>query len=140
MFTFYRSLSRRLVVLTCASLAAGVWGCSDATGPQMTATTISVTSVPSSVARNGRQQFVATGRDAQGNVVEITPTWSVVAGGGAINSLGMFTAGMVLGTFYNTIRATSDGISGFATVEVRFGPLGPLASESIAPITAIPAR
>jgi len=78
------------------------------------------------------QPFVATGRDAHGNLVAITPTWSIVAGGGAINSSsGLFTAGNAAGTFTLTVRATSGSISGFATVIVT-SP-GTLASINVTP-------
>ena len=84
--------------------------------------TITVTPDPATMVVNGTQQFVATGRDADGNVVSISPNWSVVNGGGAINGSGFFTAGAVPGTFSNTVRATSGGISGFATVIVTSSP------------------
>ena len=81
--------------------------------------TIAVTPNPASVAIGGAQQFVATGRDALGNVVAIVPTWSVVNGGGTIASTtGLFTAGTVTGSFANTVRATSGAISATATVDV----------------------
>jgi hypothetical protein len=48
----------------------------------------------------------------------------VVAGGGVINAgSGLFTAGNTPGTFTNTIKATSGGISGFATAIVTAAPL-----------------
>jgi outer membrane protein OmpA-like peptidoglycan-associated protein len=63
--------------------------------------------------------FMATGTDARGyTVAPFTPTWSVVAGGGAINSAGLFTAGTVPGTYRNTIRASSGAAVGYATVTV----------------------
>ncbi|MEP6590601.1 MAG: ice-binding family protein [Gemmatimonadota bacterium] len=80
---------------------------------------VTVTPTPVSMQANGAQQFTATGRDAGGNVVAITPVWSVVNGGGTINAgSGLFTAGAVAGTFANTVRATSGALSGTATVTV----------------------
>lgn len=80
---------------------------------------IVVTPDPASVIVGGTQQFVASGRDADDNVVAIVPVWNLAAGGGALGSVsGIFTAGSVTGPFANTIRATSGGISGFATVRV----------------------
>jgi len=67
---------------------------------------------------NATQQFVAVGKDAEGRIVQITPAWSVVAGGGVIDNAGMFTAGLVAGTFANTVKATDRGVSGFASVIV----------------------
>lgn len=79
------------------------------------------------LAAGGAQQFVATGQDADGNAVSITPTWSVVAGGGSINSSGRFTAGTDGGTFPNTVRASSGSVSGSATVTVTVFATGPAA-------------
>jgi hypothetical protein len=92
--------------------------------------TITVTPNPVTLAITGTQQYAAVGRDAGGNVVAITPTWSVVAGGGAITSAGLFTAGTLLGTFANTVEATSGLVSGHATVTVIAGPL---ASITVSP-------
>ena len=80
--------------------------------------TITVTPNPATVIVNGTQQFVATGRDADNNIVVFAPTWSLVAGGGAIGGSGLFTAGAVTGAFPNTVRAASGAIAGFATVNV----------------------
>lgn len=86
--------------------------------------TITVTPNPATLPISTTQQFTAVGRDAQGNVVAITPVWSVTAGGGSINSsTGVFTAGTTTGTFTNTVRATSGSIFGTATVIVTAGPL-----------------
>jgi hypothetical protein len=84
---------------------------------------ITVTPNPDTLAINGTQLFTAVGRDVAGNVVAITPTWSVVASGGTITTAGSFTAGTVPGTFLNTVRATSGTLSGTATVVVNPGPL-----------------
>ena len=88
--------------------------------------TLEVTPDPNALAAGGIQQFVATGRDANGNVVPVspTPTWSVVAGGGTINSSSaLFTAGTLAGFFASTVRASSGSLSGFATVSVTSGAL-----------------
>jgi hypothetical protein len=93
---------------------------------------ITVSPNPTSVAINGTQQFTASGRDAGGNVIAITPTWAVVNGGGTITSGGgLFTAGVVPSTFTNTIQATVGGVSGFATVTVT--PLPTLATIVVTP-------
>jgi hypothetical protein len=73
---------------------------------------------------NTTLQYTAVGRDANGNVVAITPVWSVAAGGGTINaSTGLFTAGGTPGTYTNTVVATSGSLSGTATAIVTAGPL-----------------
>jgi hypothetical protein len=88
-----------------------------------TLATITVTPNPANLAPGAVQQFTAVGRDAAGNVVALTPTWSVVAGGGSIASDGRFTAGNTAGTFANTVQAGSGGIVGSATVNVTTGSL-----------------
>ncbi len=84
--------------------------------------TITVTPNPATMPINTTQQYTAVGKDANGNIVAITPVWSVTAGGGAINAgSGLFTAGALAGTFTNTVRATSGTIFGTATAIVTAG-------------------
>jgi len=84
--------------------------------------TITVTPNPATLAIGAQQQFTAVGRDAAGNVVPITPVWSATNPPGTINAgTGLFTAGNTVGTFANSVRATSGSISGTATVVVTPG-------------------
>jgi hypothetical protein len=86
--------------------------------------TITVTPNPSSLVINTTQQYTAVGRDVGGNIIPITPAWTVVAGGGTIDlSSGLFTAGPLTGTFTNTVRANVGQVAGSATVSVTGGPL-----------------
>ena len=85
--------------------------------------TITVVPTPVTLAVLGTQQFTAVGKDASGNIVAFSPTWSVVASGGAITQAGIFTAGATAGTFTNTVKASNGTINGFATVIVTPGPL-----------------
>ncbi|NOT09638.1 MAG: DUF3494 domain-containing protein, partial [Gemmatimonadales bacterium] len=85
--------------------------------------TIPVTPNPASLGTGATQQFTAVGTDAFGNVVTIAPTWSIFAGGGTINAAGLFTAGIVAGTYVNTVRATLGAIVGSATVTITTGAL-----------------
>ena len=90
--------------------------------------TITVTPNPVTLAVGALQTFTAVGKDANGNVVTINPSWSVTAGGGTIpaGTTGLtapFTAGTVTGPFANTVRATQGTIFGTATVNVTAGPL-----------------
>jgi hypothetical protein len=103
--------------LSAALLVAFVAGCSDSNNPGVLAT-IALTPTSASVLPNLTQQFAAVGKDADGNAVTISPTWSVVALGGTISTSGLFTAGTTAGTFTNTVKATSGSISGTATVIV----------------------
>jgi hypothetical protein len=96
-------------------------------------TTIKVTPVSANLAFNGTQQFTATGTDSAGNAVVLTPTWTVVASGGAISASGLFTAGTVAGTFTNTVKATSGTISGLATVVVAAGGTPVLTTIAVLP-------
>jgi hypothetical protein len=95
---------------TVKATQGGVSGTANVTVMIGALATITVTPNPDTLAQNGTQQFTAVGRDGGGNVVAITPTWSVAASGGAINVNGLFTAGNVAGTFTNTIDASSGGI------------------------------
>ena len=101
-------------------------------GGSGTPASIVVASASDTLATSGTMQFTATARDAAGNVVAITPTWSVVSGAGTITSTGMFTAAATPGT--TTIRATSGSVSGSATIVVReANTTGPLATITVAP-------
>ncbi|HEX6368915.1 MAG TPA: ice-binding family protein [Longimicrobium sp.] len=100
--------------------------------------TITVTPNPSTLQTGGQQTFTAVGRDANGVVVPIDPTWSVTNGGGTIpaGSTGqtvVFTAGNTTGTFTNTVRATQGAIFGRATVIVTAAPVAPLATITVTP-------
>jgi hypothetical protein len=89
---------------------------------------ITVTPNPVTLVIGAAQTFTALGKDANGNVVTINPTWTVTAGGGTIpaGTTGLtapFTAGNTTGAFPNTVRATQGTIFGTATVNVIAGPL-----------------
>jgi alpha-tubulin suppressor-like RCC1 family protein len=108
------------------TLAASATGLASATSNAFNVTpgalaVITITPNPATMAINATQQFTAAGKDAGGNVVAITPTWTVVASGGTIGTTGLFTAGTTAGTFINTVKATSGTISGTATVTVTPG-------------------
>jgi hypothetical protein len=108
--------SRALSVVTLATL---VFAACDVHTPSAPGSVFSITVTPNvTLAVDEPQQFIAVGKDAEGRIVSITPTWSVVAGGGAIDNVGMFTAGSVTGTFDNTVKASDRGVSGFASVIV----------------------
>ena len=98
---------------------------------------ITVTPNPTTLAVGAPQQFVAVGKDASGNVVQFTPTWTVVNGGGTVSSTGLFTAGTVIGTFTNTVQAAIGGTSATATVIVTAGPLA-LITVTPNPVTLSP--
>jgi PKD repeat protein len=71
------------------------------------------------------QQFVAVGADKYGNrITDMTINWSVVNGGGAIDSNGLFTAGTVSGDYHDTVKAeaTSSGVTCIKTSNVTVEP------------------
>lgn len=75
-------------------------------------TSIVVSPSSATILPGGIQRFTAEGRNASGQIVAITPVWS--ATGGKINQAGRYTAGTKNGQY--TITATSNGVSGQATV------------------------
>lgn len=85
---------------------------------------VTVAPSPKNLAIGATQQFTATGRDANGNVLAFTPTWTVQAAGGTIDATGLFTAGSAAGTYSNIVMACSTAacgsgsVAGFATVTV----------------------
>ena len=71
------------------------------------------------VAAGGSQQFTAQGYDADDNPIPNLPfTWTVVNGGGTIDSAGRFTAGTTAGSYADTVEASFGGVFGYASVEV----------------------
>ena len=118
-------LARVIVAVACAGLvtsACDVHGTSSVTGVS-SLTSLVISPNPQTLPINGTQQFAAVGTNAAGTAVSVTPTWSIVAGGGSITSSGLFTAGTTTGTFASTVKATSGSISSTATVVVTVGPL-----------------
>jgi hypothetical protein len=94
---------------------------------------IVVTPASATVALGGAQQFTAQGYDADDNPIPNLPfTWSVVNGGGTIDSNGLFTAGVVAGSYANTVEASFGGVSGHASVEVVAPALDHFTFEAIA--------
>ena len=114
-------------LMTAVALAAMLSTACDVHSPTDPGTLFSITVTPNSTLNyNATQQFVAIGKDAEGVTIAITPTWSVVAGGGAINGTsGLFTAGSVAGVYVATVKATSGGMSGTANVTVVAPPTPP---------------
>ncbi|HEY0015421.1 MAG TPA: ice-binding family protein [Longimicrobium sp.] len=119
----------------------GIFGTATVTvtsAPAAPLATITVTPNPSTLRTGGQQTFTAVGRDANGVVVPIDPTWSVTNGGGTIpagttGQTALFTAGNTTGTFTNTVRATQDGVFGRATVIVTTTQAAPLATITVTP-------
>jgi MYXO-CTERM domain-containing protein len=66
-------------------------------------------------------KFTLLSTDRFGNAVAVSPTWSVVAGGGTLDATGTFTAGSTAGTYTDTVRAQASGFTASATVTVLVG-------------------
>jgi len=86
-----------------------------------------ISPVTATVPVGGTKQFTAVGRDANNVTVDnVSYTWAVVAGGGTINSTGLFTAGNTPGTYPNTVQVTAvkDGIVRTANATVIIKAVG----------------
>jgi Ice-binding-like len=113
-------IARVIAAVTLAGLFSAA--CSSSTDVRTT-TSLTVTPTTATLAPGGQQQFTAVAKASNGAVLNVTPTWSVVAGGGTITQTGLFTAGTTAGTFTNTVSVTCSGITVFATVIVTPGAL-----------------
>jgi beta-galactosidase len=93
-------------------------------------TSISVTPSSAQVAAGGSQQFLASAKDQFGAAMSPQPaiSWSV-SGGGAINSVGQFSAGNTAGGPF-TVSATGASTVGNASVSVTSGGGGSTYSTS----------
>ncbi|MEP7067474.1 MAG: ice-binding family protein [Gemmatimonadota bacterium] len=110
-----------------ASFAAAC-GNRDVSAPN-SLSSIAVTPNPQTLPPGTTAQFTATGTDGAGNPISITPTWSVVNSGGSVDAAsGLFTAGATTGTFTGTLRASSGGKSGLATIIVSADAPVPIAN------------
>jgi hypothetical protein len=133
---------RRTLILATSSarffaavaLAGAILSACDVHGTTSPGTVSTIVVTPSGpVIKGSMQQMVAVGHDANGDVVTITPTWSVVALGGTINAAGMFTAGSTTGLFTNTVAATVGTITGNASITVTTaGPPAPIVALATA--------
>jgi len=92
------------------------------------------------VATGGTRQFTAVGQDAANqNVNGVTYTWSVAAGGGTIDTAGLFTAGVTAGAFPNTVVVTAvkGEISKTASASVTVAVAGALDEVILTPTEAL---
>ncbi|MEW6608468.1 MAG: carboxypeptidase regulatory-like domain-containing protein, partial [bacterium] len=91
--------------------------------PPPTFTTLVITPTAVSLTTGTSQQFSAKCYDQNGAEMTCPSiTWSVVNGGGTIDSAGLFTAGDTPGTYQNTIKAEASGKTAYATVIVTALP------------------
>jgi hypothetical protein len=121
------------VVARVGSVCSGISGRATAIVLPGALTTVTVSPASPSILEGATQQYTATGADAHGNAVAITPAWSVIAGGGTIDAgTGLFTAGSTPGLFTNTVQALASSVSGTASVTVT-APSAPLTTIVVTP-------
>jgi hypothetical protein len=100
-------------------------------GPR-TVASITISPTTATLTPTGTQQFTAVVLDNNGDVLNNTPTWAIVSGGGTITQTGLFTAGTTPGT--TVISVTCRSITATATITVNAGPA---ATIVVAPDTTL---
>jgi hypothetical protein len=122
-FTSIHRARRAALWITSSIALAMMTACgNDGTAPLVPAS-IAIGAPSATTSAEGTIQFSATVKDANGQTINVAPTWTVVNGGGTITSGGLFTAGDSVGTFVNTVVATSGAATSSSTVTVTAGGL-----------------
>ncbi|MDI6731361.1 MAG: carboxypeptidase-like regulatory domain-containing protein [Candidatus Margulisbacteria bacterium] len=106
--------ARAFLVVSCLLLVISHYGCGDVSSNSVASLSISPTSA--TVGINDDQLFSAVAHNNAGNIVSVTPTWSVSGGIGTISSTGLFFAGSQAGS--GTITASAEGKTASAAVAV----------------------
>ncbi len=109
-------VARVLAAVVVAGLLTAA--CGGSTEPGVTAS-VTVSPTTATIPVTGTQQFTVVVKNAAGDVLAVTPTWSIVSGGGTITQSGLFTAGTLPGT--TVIAVTCSGITVNATITVTTG-------------------
>jgi ice-binding like protein len=132
-------IARAVAIAAVSMLTAFASACGsrDASSPNSLAS-IAVSPDPQTLAPGATVQLTATGTDEAGNPMPITPAWSVVNSGGSVDaSSGLFTAGSTTGTFAKSVKASSGGKSGAATIIVAADASAPIADLRTAAVNGI---
>jgi hypothetical protein len=100
---------------------------------------VSMNPLTASLAAGATQQYSAQGYDANNVAIPNLPyTWTVIAGGGSVNTSGLFTAGAAAGTYTNSIEVIAfqgnTAQAAFASVSV-LGTVGPLDHVQLTPVS-----
>lgn len=128
-----------LVALTGVMLVGGTLGYAlpRASAQAATLDHVSITPANPSVQAGATVQFTGTGFDASNAIINsgVTYVWAVVAGGGTISDVGLFTAGATTGTYANTVQLTAaqGAITKTATATVTVTAPATLDHVSIVP-------
>ena len=93
-------VARVLAAVVVAGLLTAA--CGGSTEPGVTAS-VTVSPTTATIPVTGTQQFTVVVKNAAGDVLAVTPTWSIVSGGGTITQSGLFTAGPTAGTSIITV-------------------------------------
>lgn len=101
--------------------AVGQQALLDVTVETGVATTLVLSSTSVTLALGGSHTFSASVYDAGGNAVAGTAVWSVVNGGGTIDSSGLFTGGTTADVYTDTVQVLMAGLTASATVEITPG-------------------
>ena len=132
-------IARAAALISIGMLTAFATACGnrDVSSPNSLANIV-VSPNPQTLAPGATAQLTATGTDGAGNPISITPTWSVVNSGGSVDaSSGLFTAGATTGTFSGSVKASSGGKFGVATIIVAADPATPIANLRTAAVNGI---
>ena len=132
----YRTPTAARVFVAVALAGAMISAC-DVHGISSPGTLSAIVVTPNAtLAATANQQMVAVGHDGNGNVMTITPVWSVVASGGTINAAGLFVAGATAGVYANTVVATVGSVSGHASITVTAATVPPVTVADLATAAA----
>lgn len=115
---------------TIVAIVGGITTSANVTVIEAPLATLTLTPDPATVLSGTTLQFSAVGKDANGNTVTTTPTWTVSGGVGTIDSSGLFTAGS---TGAGIVSATDGSVT--ATVNVTVSA-GAVISITVSPSTA----
>jgi len=105
-----------IVAVSCLLLAICYTGCGDAPG---SLTSISLSPTSATVGVNQSQTFTVYGHNSVGQIVTVTPTWSVSGGIGTLTTNGstcLLMAGASAGS--GTVIASAEGLTATATVTI----------------------
>jgi len=126
-----------LAAIGMLTVLAAACGNRDVSSPNSLANIV-VSPNPRTLAPGASAQLTAVGTDGTGNPMPITPTWSVVNSGGSVDSsTGLFTAGATTGTFPGSVKASSSGKFGVATIIVTADSATPIADLRSAAVNGI---
>src|ERR1035438_5357578 len=117
-----------------------LFGCVGSSYPNVVTTgpvaTVTVAPASATIAIAATQQFTATAKDAQGNVISgVSFTWnSSMASVATVNTNGLAKG---VGQGSGTITATASNVTGSAALTVNAVTTGPVATVMVAPASAI---